>query len=341
MSLPAPFSRYRAAIDAELARALAGYDMPLYRMLRYHLGMADADGHPQPGGGGKALRPTLCLLASEALAGAYQHALPAAAALELLHNFTLIHDDIQDDDRERRHRPTVWSIWGKPQGINAGTAMCVIANLTMLHVADYGIPTDKQLHALRMLEEACLRVIEGQYLDISFERRCGVSVADYLCMIDRKTAALIACSLEEGALLSTDDERTIHTFRDFGNHLGLAFQMRDDILGIWGDEHTTGKPVGSDIQHRKKTLPIVYAWENAAPAVRDTLAAIYQQEEIDIPARDTVLSILDAMQARRYARRMAARHCDKAMAALAELKLPPWACAQFEELVAFLAQREF
>ncbi len=341
MSLPAAFSRYRAVIDAELSRALDSYDMPMYQMLRYHLGMVDADGHAQPGCVGKALRPTLCLLASEALAGTYQHALPAATALELLHNFTLIHDDIQDDDRERRHRPTVWSIWGKSQGINAGTAMCVIADLTMLHLSDCGISAEKQLHALRLLEETCLRVIEGQYLDISFERRCDVGVADYLCMIHRKTAALIACSLEEGALLSSDDERIVRTFHDFGQNLGLAFQIRDDILGIWGDGDKTGKPVGSDIQHKKKTLPIIYAWENAAPAVRDTLIDIYQQEEIDACARDTVLTVLDTMQARTYAQRMTERHCDQAMAALAELSLPPWACAQLEEMVAFLAQREY
>ena len=242
MKLPVVFERYRSEIDSELRAVLAERESPLYDMMRYHLGWIDWQGRPLSGTAGKALRPALCLLACEAVGGTYHRALPAAAAVELLHNFSLIHDDIQDDDRERRHRPTVWSIWGKPQAINAGTAMRVLASLALSRLGENGVSGEKQLRIQRILDESCLRLIEGQYLDISYESRLDIGVTDYLGMIDGKTAALIGCSLELGAFLGTDDEAVIRGLWNFGRNLGLAFQIRDDILGIWGDEKETGKP---------------------------------------------------------------------------------------------------
>ena len=340
MKLPLIFERYRAEIDAELRSALAEHQSPMYDMMRYHLGWTDEQGRPVEGSGGKALRPTLCLLACEAAGGAYSRALPAAAAVELVHNFSLIHDDIQDDDRERRHRPTVWSIWGKPQAINAGTAMRVVASLTLLRLAERDTPVQKLLRAQRLLDESCLRLGEGQYLDISYESRLDLRVADYLEMIDKKTAALISCSLELGALLGTDDEPVIEGFRSFGRNLGLAFQIRDDVLGIWGDKEKTGKPVGSDIRRRKKSLPVVYALEKAEGKGKTELTKIYQGEIIDDNGLDTVLRILDGVQAQVQAQSMAEEFRERALAEIEKMVLPSWARYGLEEMAHFLVKRE-
>ncbi|HOG45189.1 MAG TPA: polyprenyl synthetase family protein [Anaerolineae bacterium] len=340
MKLPSVFARYRAEIDAELSLALADYDSPLYDMLRYHLGWVDAQGNRQPGPAGKALRPTLCLLAGEAVGADYRAVLPAAAAVELVHNFSLIHDDVQDDDRERRHRPTVWAVWGKPQAINAGTAMRVLAGLVLHRLSERGVPAERQLEAQRLLDESCLRLIEGQYLDISFEARLDVNVSEYLQMVELKTAVLIACSLELGALVGGAELPAVHAFGELGRNLGLAFQVRDDLLGIWGDEAKTGKPVGSDIRRRKKSLPIVYALERAEGAARAALAEIYRSG-VDDRALATVLGILDASGARAQAERMATACCDRARTEMARLALPVEARRNLEEMAVFLANREF
>jgi len=342
MNLPSVFEKYRADIDAELRSVLDERQLPMYNMVRYHLGWIDADGRPTSNSTGKALRPSLCLLASEAVGNDYLKALPAAASVELVHNFSLVHDDIQDNDRERRHRPTVWSIWGKPQAINAGTALRVLASIALLRLADHGIPVQKMLHAQHLLDESCLKVIEGQYLDISYETRLDVGVADYLDMIDKKTAALIASSLELGALLSTNDESVIEHFRNFGRNLGLAFQIRDDVLGIWGDEEKTGKPLGSDIQQRKKSFPVVYALEKVNGGARTELLNIYQDNKaIGSGELDKVMKILDIVRARDQARSMAEEYSDKALAEVEKMALSPWARDSLEEMTHFLSRREF
>lgn len=341
MQLPPVFERYRAEIDGEMRSVLAAYRFPLYDMLRYHLGWADPHGRPVAAAAGKALRPTLCLLASEATAGRYRQALPAAAAIELVHNYSLIHDDVQDDDRERRHRPTVWAIWGKPQAINAGTAMRVLASLTLQRLGAHGVPAGQQLEALRLLDESCLRLLEGQYLDISFEGRLDVSVREYLQMIERKTAALIACALEVGALLGGADGPSVNAFRELGRHLGLAFQIRDDILGIWGQESTTGKPVGSDIRRRKKSLPIVYALEQARGPARAALVEVYRHDVVDERALATVIEILDDLGAMAHAHRQAQGCCDQAIAQLDGIALSPSARNSLEEMAHFLSKREY
>ncbi len=341
MKLPCIFERYHDEIDAELRAALTERQLPMYDMMRYHLGWMDEKGHSLQAPAGKALRPTLCLLACEATGGDSHKALPAAAAVELVHNFSLIHDDIQDNDRERRHRPTVWSIWGKPQAINAGTAMRVLASLTLLRLEEHSIPNQKQLRAQYLLDESCLRMIEGQCLDISYESRLDVEVTDYLEMINKKTAALIACSLELGALLGSDDESVIEGFRNFGRDLGLAFQIKDDVLGIWGDEGKTGKPLGSDIRSKKKSLPVIYALQKAEGEAKAELANIYQGEAIDDNEVDAVLRILNSVQAEGQAESMAEECCNRALAEIDKIVSSPWARHSLEEMAHFLVEREF
>ncbi len=337
--LPVVLEKYRTEVDAELRRVLAGRQSPLYDMMRYHFGWTDETGNPRQGPAGKALRPALCLLACEAVGGEYQRALPAAAAIELLHNYSLIHDDIQDGDRERRHRPTVWSLWGKPQGINAGTAMRILANCALLRLESCGVVPEKQRRIQRLLDEANLRLIEGQYLDISYEDRFDITVDDYLKMVEGKTAALIACALEVGALLGTDDEGIIESFRDIGRPLGLAFQIRDDLLGIWGHKEETGKAPGSDIWRRKKTLPVIYALETARNGLKEELMGIYQEGTLDDGAVAVVIRILEEAGARATAQEMTERLCQEAGRAVSRLALVPARKRDLEALVSFIPQR--
>ncbi len=341
MKLPTVFNKYRADIDAELKSVLAERQSPLYDMMRYHLGWLDEKGNAVPNPGGKALRPTLCLLACEAAGGNYRQALPAAAAVELVHNYSLIHDDIQDDDKERRHRPTVWSIWGKPQAINAGTAMRILANLSLERLQKSGAPESKRLRAHRLIDERCISLIEGQYLDISFETRFDITADDYLEMIGKKTAALLSCSLELGAMMGTDDEAVIKGLGRFGWDLGIAFQIRDDILGIWGDEGKTGKPAGGDIRRKKKTFPIMWAFDQAKGDLRTDLLEYYRSGDPTPNGTAQVLRVLEAIDARSRAQKMANYYTEQATAAVKKLPLTASSAGDLQELLHFLAERDF
>jgi geranylgeranyl diphosphate synthase type I len=309
-------------------------------MLRYHLGWIDEHGRERTEPAGKALRPTLCLLACEAVGGDHRTALPAAAALELVHNFSLIHDDIQDGDEQRRHRPTVWAVWGQAQAINAGTAMRILVNSALKRLEDHGVSCRKRLKIQELLDEASLRLIEGQYLDIDYEKRLDITVADYLRMVEGKTGALIACALEAGAALGTDDGEIIEGYRQLGLAIGLSFQIRDDILGIWGDQDVLGKPLASDIVRRKKTLPIVHALENARDGYRVQLEGYYGNGHSQGSVQD-VLDILNRVGAHDYALTMDGGYCREARAILAELPATDAARRQFEQLISFLEERGF
>lgn len=341
MKLPGVFEKYRELIDTELRSILAERQSPLYDMLRYHLGWVDETGKPLDTAAGKALRPTLCLLGCDAAGGDYRRALPAAAALELLHNFSLIHDDIQDGDLRRRHRPTVWSIWGMPQAINAGTAMRILTNSALARLEDRGITPVTIMKVQRLMDEASLNLIEGQYLDIDFEQRRDVSVADYLEMIGGKTGALIACSLETGALLGTGDNSMIARFRELGWNIGLSFQITDDILGIWGNRDVTGKPLASDIRRRKKTLPIVHAMENARDGYKKTIMGYFKETTVDENGVNKILDILNLTGAEGYARQMSRDYCLKARQLLGYLNVRTGPRQELEDLLSFLEARNF
>lgn len=339
--LPDIFQHYRNQIDIELSSILEGYQLPLYDMLRYHLGYLDVHGNPSSHSNGKALRSTLCLMTCEAVSGDFQRALPAAAALELVHNFSLIHDDIQDGDRERRHRPTVWAIHGQPQAINAGMAMRVLANVSMMRLNQHGVPSATLLQAMTLLDQTSLRLIEGQYLDLSFEQRQDISTDDYLNMVRLKTVSLIACALELGAMLVIEDRCLIQPLVNFGINLGFAFQLRDDMLGIWGNQSVTGKPVGSDILRRKKSYPIVFAWQNSNDGERETLSRLYQHKQIDEDGKDQVLQILGRTEARKQSQKMIDKYCRDARMEIEQAQVSATGRACFTELIEFLSNREF
>ena len=343
-ALPAMFARYRDRVEQELFRSVpSGEDAALYTLLRYHLGWVDQQGHPQEDSlsQGKALRPTLCLFACEALDGDLSWALPTAAALELIHNFSLIHDDIQDGDLERRHQPTVWSIWGMPKALVAGNALQSVGDAALLSVSRLDVTPETALKVSRLLTESYLEMIQGQCLDLAYESSTAIGTQDYLEMIAGKTGALIRTGLEIGASLATQDAATLAAFSQFGSSLGRAFQIRDDYLGIWGDEATTGKPAGNDIRRRKKSYPAVFALEQAEGRRREDLLQIYSQKELDEEDVYRVQTILEETGAREHTRKLAETSAQEALAALDGITLPPWAESEAEELVDFLARREY
>jgi geranylgeranyl diphosphate synthase type I len=290
---------YLAALENELralvvapSRAYA----PYYGMLKYHLGWTDAHFASIKTDTGKHIRPLLCLVSCETVGGAWQPALPVAAAIELAHNFSLIHDDIEDQGDERRGRAAVWKVWGLAQGLNAGDGMFVLARLAIDRLFQRGLDVRKCADISLVFDEATLALCQGQFLDLSFESRFDVTLAEYIQMIRGKTAALIAASTRIGAMLATDDPTLIDAFDRFGANIGLAFQITDDILGIWGDATVTGKSAATDILSKKKSLPAIIGLRH--PQHGAALRAIYSQPSLTQDDVARVLALLDAVDAR-------------------------------------------
>ncbi len=329
------FSQILADIEAEMSSVLnerEGHARPLYEMLAYHLGV-DGSGAPR----GKRIRPLLGVLAYQSLTGDYRAALPGAAALELGHNFSLVHDDIEDADAERHHRPTLWAVWGIPLAINAGDALFALSRLAIYRLMD-GFSDHRVLELMKVYDETCLALCEGQYLDITFERRADVTVEAYLEMIGKKTAALLGASVRAGAILATDDDTVAAAYNDFGYALGMAFQMADDVKGTFWASNESGKAEAGDVRKRKKTLPLVWALENASDAQRHRLTEIYHDGvratdgQTPAPAGMAqlsdaevaeVLEILELCGAREQTLAEARRFRDQALELLEALPCPP------------------
>jgi len=313
LSTSPDISRLIADTEAEIQRVLDVADpvaAGVYDMCRYHLGL---DGS---GSTGKRMRPLLGLLAYASITGEHERALPGAAAVELGHNFSLVHDDIEDSDLERRHRPTLWAKHGIPQAINAGDMLFSLSRVALHRLTDLGFPDRTVLRLMRLYDRTCVALCEGQYLDIWMaDHDDALSVELYFDMIGRKTAALISASIEAGAVLATEDEAVIDRYRAFGWDLGIAFQLNDDLLGIWGRELATGKEP-TDVARRKKTLPVIYAFEHAGPDDRARLAELYANERLTEAHVDEITAILERAGAREYTRDQARLHRDRALVAL-------------------------
>jgi geranylgeranyl diphosphate synthase, type I len=265
MNLSESFAAYLPWIEDEMRSLLSapGPDLARhYGIMQYHMGWLNTELNPAVAPSGKRLRPVLCLLACSAAGGDPRQAVPAAAGLELMHNFSLIHDDIEDDSATRRHRATAWTVFGLPLACNAGDAMLSLAHMAFHRLTTRHVSAATALRALRVFDETCVCLTEGQYLDMSYETRVDVTVSEYFAMIDRKTGALLAAAPEIGALVAGASSEVAAAYRRFGRALGSAFQLQDDVLGIWGDESVTGKSAAGDILSKKKSLPVVYALEN-------------------------------------------------------------------------------
>jgi geranylgeranyl diphosphate synthase type I len=301
----------------------------LYEMVRYHLGLDGSEART-----GKRMRPLLGLLAYASITGEYRPALPGAAAVELGHNFSLVHDDIEDGDRQRRHRPTLWTVHGIPQAINTGDTIFSLSRIALHRLSDLGFSDAKVLRLMRLYDETCLALCEGQYIDIwTSEHDTAMSVELYFDMIGRKTAALIAASIEAGAILATDDNDVIARYRGFGWALGLAFQLNDDLLGIWGAAQATGKEP-SDLAKHKKTLPVLYALEHGGPEDVERLRELQRSPEPTVDDVAEAVRILERSGARDYTRDQARRYRDEALAELSAAGVvEPDARERLEEIV--------
>jgi geranylgeranyl diphosphate synthase type I len=243
--------------------------------------------------------------------------MPAAVAVEMVHNFSLIHDDIEDGDELRRHRATLWRVWGQPQAINTGDGLFALARASLLDLVNYDVPAATVTRVAALLDRTCLRLCEGQHLDMSFEGRRDVTAAMYLAMIERKTAALMECATEMGAIIGRASEPEAQRLAAFGRALGMGFQLRDDLLGIWASDEQLGKRAAGDLRRRKMSLPVIYAMEHAAPADRQTLVELYAQDAaLDDAQVETALAILGRVRAREHVRQILEERCRMAREAL-------------------------
>lgn len=287
----------------------------LSTMLRYPLGWVDESGNPYTQQTGKRIRPFLLLLCADAVGGDWKRALPAAAAVEFLHNFSLVHDDIEDDSPTRHGRPTVWKMWGRATAINVGDGLFAISYAALSELAVAGVEPGVVQLVWQIYNRTNLELIRGQHLDMRFEHETNVSVDDYLLMIAGKSAALIASCAEIGSLIGSGDKERAAEFAEFGLNLGLAFQIRDDILGIWGDPTITGKSAATDILTRKKSLPVLYGL-----AQSKEFAELYQVEIMTPELVSKAVNILDQIGALDYAKGFEQAHYDKSMRALENAK---------------------
>jgi len=247
-----------SSIELELQKQVSRLDQlhtkTFHEMLTYHMGWTGEGAGPDATG--KRIRPLMMLLTTAASGDDWQHALPAAAAVELVHNFSLVHDDIQDNSSKRRGRDTVWAKWGAPMAINVGDALFVLSNQAIIDLKE-NYPAETVVQAAEILNNTCLDLTRGQFMDMSYEERTDLTTDDYWPMIAGKTAALLSACCHLGSLLGGAEEAKQDAYRSFGQYLGLAFQVQDDILGIWGNETVTGKSVASDLVEGKNSLPVL------------------------------------------------------------------------------------
>lgn len=331
--------RYAADLDATMRSvvALLSDDAPGFGvMARYAMGWVDENDQPYTQPTGKRTRPLFLLLCTEAAGGNWRQALPAAAAVELLHNFSLIHDDIQDDSPIRHGRPTVWKIWGNSNAINAGDALFSLAYCALEGLSRTGVAPETLVKIWRVFNKTNLELTRGQHLDMRFEKQDSVSVDDYISMITGKSAALLGACAQIGALIATGDEKIAEEYANFALNMGIAFQIRDDILGIWGDPDLTGKSIATDIISRKKSLPVLYALTKSKP-----LAEIYQREQLSEKDVTKAVAILDELGAQNYTQEMETRFYEKAIQALNQAEPEGKAAGGVRKFVDILFQRSY
>lgn len=323
------------ALDRELARLSqsvgSSQSALLTEMVQYHLGLTR--GRDQAG---KRLRANLALLTCEAFGKRYADALWAAVAVELVHNFSLVFDDVQDGDELRRGRPSVWKVWGAGQAINAGAALEALVTRAVVELLP-ARHADRTRAALAILTETMLALCRGQVLDLEFERRVDVSVDEYTEMIGLKTAALFQCAAQLGAVAAGAGETATLRAGSFGHHLGLAYQVIDDLQGIWGSTANTGKPVGSDLRNGKKTLPTLVALKQGPTAGRRQLKSLLTRANFTAPQLEAARAILAQAHADTYCRRQASEHLAEARLSLFGMtERPNWALRALAEMVTTL-----
>ncbi len=336
-TIPAAVETARDSVGPAMAAAVDRLSPDIREVAAYHLGLPGNDGREgAAGGAGKALRPALALLSARAAQAAPESAVPAAVAVELVHNFSLLHDDIMDGDTERRHRPTAWTVYGVGPAILAGDALLALAQDLLLE----GTPP-QSVWASRCLSAAVLRLIAGQGADLAFERRSDVTVAECLDMAGDKTAALMACACSIGAVYVGGPANIAKNLAGFGAYAGLAFQLTDDLLGIWGAPETTGKPVRSDLRARKKSLPVVAALTSGTQAGRDLADLLATPDQLTEDDLLRAASLVEEAGGKEWAESKADSALASAVGYLAETDMPHDVRAEFEGIAEFVTARQW
>ncbi|MEU3526090.1 family 2 encapsulin nanocompartment cargo protein polyprenyl transferase [Streptomyces sp. NPDC038707] len=337
----AQLERTRTLVYPELRAAVESLPGAMRRIGLYHFGWQHADGTPAAGNAGKAIRPALVLAAAAALGGpaARAAAVRAAAAVELVHNFTLLHDDVMDRDTTRRHRPTAWTVFGDTDAILAGDALQALA--LRLLAED---PHPASVPAAARLAACVVELCEGQHADTALEQRApdAVTLDEVLAMAEAKTGALLGCACALGALYAGAGAEEVAALDGFGRQAGLAFQLIDDVIGIWGDPRHTGKPAGADLAARKKSLPVVAALTSGAPAASE-LAALYGKpylgEEAETGEIARTALAVERAGGRDWAQAEAADRMARAMQELARAVPEPEAAGGLLALAEFVTRR--
>ena len=333
-AVPASINDGRALVDEAMRASAERLDPWTRKVVAYHLGWTDEGGRPTTAGG-KALRPALALLSARAAGASYETALPGAVAVEFVHAFSLLHDDIMDGDRTRRHRPAAWTVFGPSAAILGGDALLALSEELLLDERTQGAHW-----AARALTAATQRLISGQASDLGFEQRGHVELEECLAMAADKTGALLACASSIGAMLGEGPTRLVTSLTGFGSEMGLAFQLVDDLLGIWGEPDSTGKPVLSDLRARKKSLPVVHAL-NAGTAESARLAELYGAP--GEPSEDDLLEmarLVEAAGGREWASAEADRRIAAAEKHLAESGIDDEVRAEFRDIALFVTARD-
>jgi geranylgeranyl diphosphate synthase, type I len=312
-TMPTSLDSVRSLVDPAMLRAIDRLDPDSRLVSGYHLGFWEADGTPRAGGG-KGMRAAFAMLSARAAGAPVSRGTPAAVAIELVHNYSLLHDDVMDRDAERRHRPTAWTVYGEAQAILAGDALLGLAFEVLAGTAE---PT--ATWALRTLSVTVRRLVAGQNADVGFERRQDVTLDECLNMVRGKTAALFACACSLGAMLYDAPAALTLRLARYGEHIGVAFQLVDDLLGIWGTPEVTGKPVLHDLESRKKSIPVVYAL-NASVAAAERLRELYfAPGELTAGQLETAAKLVEEAGGREWTEQEAGRRLELALAQLDEI----------------------
>ena len=333
-TLPTAVDAVTLHVRPALAASLEGLTPMMRRVAGYHLGLTDKDGNPASGGG-KSLRPALALLSARAAGASPEGGVPAAVAVELVHNFSLLHDDIMDGDTERRHRPTAWTVYGSSAAILAGDALLTLSQEVLLDEDTKG-----GRWAARCLAAATQRLITGQTADLDFETRDDVTLDECVAMASDKTASLLACASSIGAMLVSAKPDLVAGLADFGTRMGLAFQLVDDLLGIWGDPAVTGKPVLSDLRTRKKSLPVVSALCAGTPDSRRLSELLRSSASLSEEDLRLAAKLIEDAGGRQWCESEAARQLDAARHDLTESGVPAPVVAEFMEIADFVTSRD-
>ncbi|MDO8750389.1 MAG: polyprenyl synthetase family protein [Dehalococcoidia bacterium] len=340
MTMPQPLQRHISLVEDSLRDLFAGHSSPLYRLMEYQLGWRDERGDPleapvpQP-----RLHAGICLLAAQSTGGDIEKAVPAAAAVELVYQFTQVHADIQDGSQQRHNRPTVWWIWGPAQAINAGDGLHALARLSLLRLHEHGGPPADSLHLMQALDTACLRMCEGLHVELLFQERVDIAPEAYLKMARDKVGALLGCALELGAAAGAPSRNAGASLREFGETLGVACQIQEDIQMLWG-QPLSGKATGLDALNKKKGFPVLYSLDHAPIAQKRELGTLFFKRVLEPADLQQVTAILDKLNARPHAQAAARHYLEEATRYLDGAALAPEGRRELSQVATWLALRE-